>query len=352
MSSSTERQFTKSWRFRLATTAAAAPLLIAANCNTNTSHTTEQENTPIPASSQTPDITPSPQASVETPISNPTFPPEPTISSPSGKKTIETDENGYLLIKDTGYTYTIDPQMTIDRLLGKPGTKAVGILDNLSQYIPPYVVNTIKLNLNQASEAETKNPNDPSIAEMIIASANILNQFCDSTNPWEKSYMGGLGSELYVKDPSKLDENKEIFFEGKCFWGVKTIASQEHQSFKIESGLTLYTNVTYDDLLNKDTLSKLQPLYVQKDSFSNLRDYITMARNLEKANAEPARLREDLDKAAYYVLNKCEQSADSREYMRLILSLVYEKYPDYWPQMSHYEGPYNASGCNLIDQQP
>lgn len=272
----------------------------------------------------------------------------PTVTSPPENTTIGKDNEGNLLINEKGYRYSLYPDMTLDRLIGKNEAGQIVALDILqfmkdTGHINQQIADDMKSFLKAAQQMELVNPKDPAIIMDINRAANVLNANCNNDTQ-AKGYMQALASYTYRHDPEAWPNNKKIYLDGPCYWGEKFIVSQEHQIINLDYGLYVYKGVGYDELLAPQNLDKLKPLYVQPDSFGILKSDVTTARDLESTSPNDQKLADSLLGAAYYVANKCDQSADAKEYMRLLVSLVYEKHPNIWNGIHEY-----ARECYLLN---
>lgn len=86
----------------------------------------------------------------------------------------------------------------------------------------------------------------------------------------------------------------------------------------------VYTGIGYEDL--EENIDILKPVY-RESTFANLTTYIQEAKRLDAINSKDPQIMQNLSFAAGIVLGSCERNKYSREYLRLLASLVYEKYP-------------------------
>lgn len=131
---------------------------------------------------------------------------------------------GFLVFheKDHPY-YSLDPDTTLDKLIGSPndpnyGNTLLGFLKE-NKYIGPEAADAIKNLLQKAQQAELANPQDPAIIEYANSAADILNMHCfdhDRDGVLLKGFMRGVGSRVYILKPDGWPKNKRLYLDGKC----------------------------------------------------------------------------------------------------------------------------------------
>lgn len=323
--------------------AIATPVLFLAasfGVGCNTQNQKEPPKTPSQTSGQPTGEVKAAQAAPTSSIASPTpfveqfgeaTPQTPKATTENPTPTI--DSNGFILFEGKDYRY---------RLLSEADSTLEKITNpDYLNFFDKWINNTpasdaIKRHLIKARELEKVNPQDSGIITETEAAANILNMHCND-NGSTGLLMQTLASNTYHQNHPAWPTNERIYIKGKCFWGEKTVVSDQHEVINLEGGLFLYKGISYDDLLSEKNLAPLRAVLTQPQTLDeNVIQPLRGAQKIDAQNPDDPQLHNYFYVVVDRLHNICSTRVQGKEYMRLVASFLYEKHPQEWKYINDF----------------